>query len=97
MNAVIISIDQDKKKIELSHKLTLPNPWQKYTVGQHVNAIILEHNNDGILVKLENDNLTAFIPGKLISKDYFIEENGKLECLIQEIDENKRMITLAIV
>ena len=69
----------------------------KYTVGQHVNAIILEHNNDGILVKLENDNLTAFIPGKLISKDYFIEENGKLECLIQEIDENKRMITLAIV
>lgn len=97
MNAVIISIDQDKKKIKLSHKLTLPNPWQKYTVGQHVNAIILEHNNDGILVKLENDNLTAFIPGKLISKDYFIEENGKLECLIQEIDENKRMITLAIV
>ncbi|RGY00462.1 S1 RNA-binding domain-containing protein [Bacteroides uniformis] len=83
--------------MELSHKLTLPNPWQKYTVGQHVNAIILEHNNDGILVKLENDNLTAFIPGKLISKDYFIEENGKLECLIQEIDENKRMITLAIV
>ncbi|MFS2827198.1 S1 RNA-binding domain-containing protein [Bacteroides faecis] len=97
LNAVIISIDQDKKKIKLSHKLTLPNPWQKYTVGQHVNAIILEHNNDGILVKLENDNLTAFIPGKLISKDYFIEENGKLECLIQEIDENKRMITLAIV
>lgn len=35
LNAVIISIDQDKKKIELSHKLTLPNPWQKYTVGQH--------------------------------------------------------------
>lgn len=46
---------------------------------------------------LEEDNLPAFIPARLISKDSAFEINNKLECLIQEIDENKRRIILAIV
>src|SRR5574344_332256 len=97
MNAVITSIDKDKKKIELSHKQILPNPWQEYSVGQHVNAIITEMDKHGIQVILENDNLPAFIPAKFLSKDLTLEENSKLVCLIQEIDENKRRIILAIV
>lgn len=97
LKAVIISIDKDKKKIELSHKQILPNPWLKYSVGQHVNAIILGIEKHGIQVKLEDDDLLAIIPARLVSKDYAFEENSKLECLIHEIDENKRRIILAIV
>lgn len=97
IKAKIISIDKDKKKIELSHRQILPNPWQKHIVGQHINAIIREIDKSGINVMLEEDNLPAFIPARLISKDSAFEINNKLECLIQEIDENKRRIILAIV
>lgn len=97
LNAVIISIDKNKKMIELSHKQILPNPWLKYTVGQHVNAIILGVEKDGAQAKLEDDNLPAFIPAKFFSKDYVLEESCKMKCLIQEIDENKKRITLEIV
>lgn len=96
LKAIIISIDKNKKKIELSHKQIQPNPWQKYSVGQHVNAIILEIEKHGIQLKLEDDNLPAIIPARLVYRDYNFEENSKLECIIQEIDENKRRIILAI-
>lgn len=68
----------------------------KYSVGQHVNAIILEIEKHGIQLKLEDDNLPAIIPARLVYRDYNFEENSKLECIIQEIDENKRRIILAI-
>lgn len=96
LKAIIISIDKDKKMIELSHKQIQPNPWQKYSVGQHVNAIILEIEKHCIQLKLEDDNLPAIIPARLVDGDYNFEENSKLECIIQEIDENKRRIILAI-
>lgn len=97
LKAVIISIDKDKKRIELSHKQILPNPWLKYSIGQHVNAIILGIEKHGIQVKLEDGDLPAIIPARLVPKGYTFEENSKLECLIQKIDENKRRIILAIV
>lgn len=96
LKAIIISIDKGKKKIELSHKQIQPNPWQKYSVGQHVNAIILKIEKHDIQLKLEDDNLPAIIPARLVYRDYNFEENSKLECIIQEIDENKRRIILAI-
>ena len=97
LNAVIISIDKNKKRIELSHKQTFPNPWKTHSVGQHVNAIILEIEKHGIQVKLEEDNLPAFIPAKFVTKDYVQEGISMLECIIQEIDEEKRRIILAVV
>lgn len=96
LNAVIISIDKDKRKIELSHKQILPNPWKYYAVGQQVNVIVTEMEEQGIKVKLEKDNLPAYIPAKFVPNDLVLEENCKLVCNIQEIDENKRRIILAM-
>ncbi|WP_168354673.1 S1 RNA-binding domain-containing protein [Palleniella muris] len=97
LDAVIISINKDKRKIELSHKRILPNPWQNYTVGQHVTAIVIGIEKQGIQVKLANDHLPAFIPAKLVPNDFAIGESEILKCQVQEIDENKRIIILAIV
>lgn len=96
LNAVIISIDKDKRKIELSHKQIFHNPWQNYSVGQHVNATVTGIEKQGILLKIEKDNLPAIIPAKFVPNDLVLEENSKLECDIQEIDENKKRIILAI-
>lgn len=97
INAVIISIDKDKRRIELSHKQILPNPWKCYAVGQHVNATVIGMGKKGVQVELEKDNLPAFIPAKFVPKDLALKECSKLECNIQEIDENKRRIILAVV
>ena len=96
LNAVIISIDKDKRKIELSHKQILPNPWKYYAVGQQVNVIVTEMEERGIKAILEKDNLPAYIPAKFVPNDLVLEENCKLVCNIQEIDENIRRIILAI-
>lgn len=96
LKAVIISIDKEKRKIELSHKQIFHNPWQNYAVGQHVNATVTGIEKQGILLKIEKDNLPAIIPAKFVPKDLVLEENSKLEGNIQEIDENKKRIILAI-
>ena len=96
LNAAIISIDMGTRKIALSHKRILPNPWQTHSVGQHVNAIILDIGEHGIQVKLEKDNLPAFIPAKFVKEDYSQNGISILECIIQEIDEDKRRIILSI-
>lgn len=97
VNAKIINIDWEKEKLLLSIKQIMDNPWEKYTVGQHVKVKILENRKNGIMVKLENDDLLSFIPKKLIPQDCVIEGNGNLECLIQDINEKKGKVILTII
>lgn len=97
LRAIILSIDKDKRKIELSLKQTSPNPWLIYQKGQQVNATVDNIAKNGIQVKIEGTNLPAFIPSNLSPHDLSIEKSSKLICEIKEIDMNKKRIILAIL
>jgi small subunit ribosomal protein S1 len=98
VKAIILSIDKEKRQIGLSLKRTQPNPWVKYTKNQHVKAIVIDNNDShGIIAKLEDDAISAFIPHDNIKNRTSIGLYSILDCTIQEIDENNKRIILAIV
>lgn len=97
LKAIILSIDKDKRKIELSLKQVCPNPWLRYQTGQQVYATVDNIAKNGIHVKIEGTNLPAFIPSNFSPHDLPIQESSKLICEIKEIDVNKKRIILAIL
>lgn len=97
LKAIILSIDKDKRKIELSLKQVSPNPWLIYQTGQQVYATVDNIAKNGIHVKIEGTNLPAFIPSNFSPHDLPIQESSKLICEIKEIDVNKKSIILAIL
>lgn len=97
LKAIILSIDKDKRKIELSLKQVIPNPWLIYQTGQQVYATVDNIAKNGIQVKIEGTNLPAFIPSNFSPLDLPIQESSKLICEIKEIDVNKKRIILAIL
>lgn len=97
LKAIILSIDKDKRKIELSLKQVCPNPWLRYQTGQQVYATVDYIAKNGIQVKIEGTNLPAFIPSNFSPHDLPIQESSKLICEIKEIDVNKKRIILAIL
>lgn len=97
LKAIILSIDKDKRKIELSLKQVSPNPWLIYQTGQQVYATVDNIAKNGIQVKIEGTNLPAYIPSNFSPHDLPIQESSKLICEIKEIDVNKKRIILAIL
>lgn len=97
LKAIILSIDKDKRKIELSLKQVSPNPWLIYQTGQQVYVTVDNIAKNGIQVKIEGTNLPAFIPSNFSPHDLPIQESSKLICEIKEIDVNKKRIILAIL
>ena len=61
---VITEIDKEKKRVAVSHKLTLENPFEvfekKYPVGSIVNGKIVNKNEYSIFVKVEDINIDTF-------------------------------------
>jgi hypothetical protein len=63
-----------------------------------VKAIVIDNNDShGIIAKLEDDAISAFIPHDNIKNRTSIGLYSILDCTIQEIDENNKRIILAIV
>lgn len=66
----IKSIDTKNKKISLSLKAVLENPWQEFIeshpVGSIINCSVKEINDKGVVVSLQN-NLEGFIPNENLS------------------------------
>lgn len=97
LQATILSIDKENKKIELSHKRLLHNPWLDYNNEQPVRASIVEIVRKGMYMQICGDNLRGFIPKENITEDKALQVNDILDCVVKEIDENKKIIILAIV
>ena len=96
IKATILNIDKENRKIELSHKRITPDPLEKYSVGQHVKAIVVDTTTKGILMKLEIDDLPAFIPAESISNGITFNIDTTLDSIIIEIDKDKRTIIVAV-
>jgi small subunit ribosomal protein S1 len=104
VNAVILSLDKDGKKISLGMKQLEPDPWltllQKYPVGSKHTGVVRNLTNFGVFVELEEgvDGLVHISdlswtkkirhPGEVVKK------GDKIEVVILGIDVDQRRISL---
>jgi small subunit ribosomal protein S1 len=62
---IITDIDKDKRRVAISHRLTLENPFEtfekKYPVGTIVEGDVVNKNEYSLFVKIENLDIDAFL------------------------------------
>ncbi|HFA51502.1 MAG TPA: 30S ribosomal protein S1 [Bacteroidetes bacterium] len=72
IEAVILEIDKNNRKLSLGHKQTEENPWDTFEtvfpVGSYHEATILRRDDRGAIVQMPH-GLEAFAPGKHLRKD----------------------------
>ena len=104
VNAVILSLDKEGKKISLGMKQLEPDPWltllQKYPVGSKHTGVVRNLTNFGVFVELEEgvDGLVHISdlswtkkirhPGEVVKK------GDKIDVVILGIDVDQRRISL---
>ena len=65
IDCIITEIDKDKRRVAISHRLTLENPFEtfskKYPVGSVVKGEIVNKNEYSLFVKVEDINVDTFL------------------------------------
>ena len=65
INCVITEIDKEKRRVAISHRLTLENPFEqfekKYPIGTVVDSEVVNKNEYSLFVKVEDLNVDAFL------------------------------------
>ena len=65
IDCVITEIDKDKRRVAISHRLTLENPFEqfekKYPIGTVVDSEVVNKNEYSLFVKVEDLNVDAFL------------------------------------
>lgn len=76
----VLAINPEKQTITLSHKRTMPSPWQEikenYPIGTEYEGTIRQILKQGAIVRI-NENLDGFMP-KSKMKDLLKAKNNKL-------------------
>ena len=103
----ITEIDKEKRRIAISHKLTLDNPYkvliEKNPVGSTIEGIISSANDYAIYVKLNGYDIDAFLHCNDLSytkdpetelKNYKIGEKIKVKILEIKDDQQKVRVGL---
>ena len=79
IDCVITEIDKDKRRVAISHRLTLENPFEifnkKYPIGTIVNGEVINKNEYSLFVKIDDINVDAF----LHCNDLTYSNNGEEE------------------
>ena len=77
----ITEIDKEKRRIAISHKLTLENPYQKlineYPVGSEIEGVISSSNEYALYVKLDKFDIDGFLHANDLSYTNNPEEELK--------------------
>ena len=102
----IIEMDPEKKRISLSYKQTLDNPWsafvEKTSVGSIVNAKIVNIADFGLFVSMENSDLVGMVHKNDLSWSNSdgnlkkFKKNDILKAKVLEIDKEKEKIRLGV-
>lgn len=103
VQVVIKSVDMDAKRISLSMKDALGDPWTgaaaKYETGSVVQGVLEKREQFGLFINLE-PGVTGLMPSSHISNSANAAEFEKLKpgdsikVMIHQVDEDKRRITL---
>ncbi len=105
VEAKVISVDQENKKIALGIKQLSPDPWEQvektYAVGEIVDGKVTNLASFGVFVELDS-GIEGLVHISQVSDRPFdelkdvIHEGDKVKALVLSIDRSERKISLSI-
>ena len=107
IDCVITEIDKDKRRVAISHKLTLENPYDtilnKYPEGSEIDGTISSSNEYALYVKLNNYDIDGFLHANDLSYTNNPEEElkkfkkgDKIKVKILEIKKDEQKIRVGL-
>lgn len=106
LNVMVLSVDRKRKRIGLSLRRLLPEPWDtvpdKYEVGQLVRGTVTKLVHFGVFARLENDAIEGLVHiSELADKrinhpSEVVSEGLEVELRIIRIDTDKRRMGLSL-
>ncbi|MDD2488889.1 MAG: 30S ribosomal protein S1 [Bacteroidales bacterium] len=104
LEAVILTLDRDERKMSLGIKQLIPDPWtdivNKYPIGSKHEAIVRNFTNFGIFVELEEgvDGLIHISDlswsKKIKHPAEFTKVGEKIQVVVLEVDVDSRRLSL---
>lgn len=106
VEAVVLSVDRDDRRIFLGMKQAQPDPWsvveEKYSIGQKIQVKVTNLKNFGAFVRLPDGieglvHVNDFFWDKKVTKasDY-LKKGQRIEAVIRSVDRKNRKISLSI-
>jgi small subunit ribosomal protein S1 len=107
MEAVVLTIDRDERKMSLGIKQLTEDPWTKqdlltkYAVSSHHTGIVRNLTNFGLFIELEEgiDGLVHVSDlswtKKIKHPSEFVKVNDELEVVVMELDTDNRRLALS--
>ncbi len=107
IDCVITEIDKDKRRVAISHKLTLENPYDallnKYPEGSEIDGTISSSNEYALYIKLNNFDIDGFLHANDLSYTNNPEEElkkfkkgDKIKVKILEIKKEDQKIRVGL-
>ena len=107
IDCVITEIDKDKRRIAISHKLTIENPYQtfmnKYPEGSEIDGVISNSSEYALYVRLNNFEIDGFLHANDLSYTGKPEEElkkyskgDKLKVKVLEIKKDDQKIRVGL-
>ena len=100
IDCIITEIDKEKRRVAISHRLTIENPYSslenKYPVGSEIDGIVTTTNEYAVYVKLGDYDIDGFLHANDLSyignpdeelKKY--KKGNKLKVKILEINKEE--------
>ncbi len=104
VEAVVITLDREERKMSLGIKQLTPNPWEsiaeKYSLGTKIKGKITNYTNFGVFVELEEgvDGLVHISDlswtKKIKHPADFVKLGDEIEVVVLEIDVENRRLSL---
>ncbi len=105
IDAVILDVDSDNKKMSLGMKQLEQDPWDKiserYTTGDIVKGVVTKTKTFGVFVRIE-DGIEGLIHVSQLSKkpvenaENYFPEGHEVEAMIVKIDREERKLSLTL-
>ena len=107
IDCVITEIDKDKRRIAISHKLTIENPYEtladKYPAGSEISGVVSSSNDYALYVKLDGFEIEGFLHANDLSytgnpdnelKNY--KKGDKLKVKVLEIKKEDQKVRVGL-
>ena len=107
IDCVITEIDKEKRRVAISHKLTIENPYKtledNFPVGSEINGVVSNLNEYALYVKLDDFDIDGFLHSNDLSYSGKPEEElnkykkgDKLKVKILEIKNNEQKVRVGL-
>ena len=81
IDCVITEIDKDKRRVAISHRLTLENPYSKlendYPVGSDIDGVVSNTNEYALYLKLADFEIDGFLHSNDLSLQEILRRSLK--------------------